>query len=158
MKNDLDFLLNKAYFFLKFRPRTEKEVYRYLLKKIKNTSFKIDDVVLTINKLKEQDLINDQKFIDFFVQSRLNQKPKGKRLIIQELKQKGVSEDLIDEYFSKNDLQEEKLIEKLIEKVIYRYQNLDFFEKKERLSRYLLTKGFSFEAIKKKVAEFLKKE
>jgi SOS response regulatory protein OraA/RecX len=35
MENDLQFLFKKALYFLKFRPRTEKEVFDYLLKKIK---------------------------------------------------------------------------------------------------------------------------
>ena len=43
MNEDLIPLLDKAYFFLKFRPRSEKEVRDYLYKKIANKNWSRED-------------------------------------------------------------------------------------------------------------------
>ncbi len=109
MNEDLIALLNKAYFFLKFRPRTEKEIRDYLYKKIKTTHWSRDDADKIIEELKEKELIDDEKFIDLFVRDRTALKPKGKRVLIRELKLKGIKDELIEKYFSQNSIDEETL-------------------------------------------------
>ena len=149
MKNDLQFLFNKALFFLKFRPRTEKEVYDYLLKKIKSTHYSTNDVEKVIEKLKEMDLLNDKKFIEEYVSFYSKNNPKSKKVLTLELLRKGVDKDLIDEYFLKNQLDEEELAFLLLKKRFPRWALID---KKKRLKKafdFLGRRGFSFETVKK---------
>lgn len=149
MKNDLQFLFNKALFFLKFRPRTEKEVYDYLLKKIKSTHYSTNDVEKVIEKLKEIDLLNDKKFIEEYVSFYSKNNPKSKKVLTLELLRKGVDKDLIDEYFLKNQLDEEELAFLLLKKRFPRWALID---KKKRLKKafdFLGRRGFSFETVKK---------
>ena len=155
MKNDLQFLFNKALFFLKFRPRTEKEVYDYLLKKIKSTHYSTNDVEKVIEKLKEMDLLDDKKFIEEYVSFYSKNNPKSKKVLTLELLRKGVDKDLIDEYFLKNQLDEEELAFLLLKKRFPRWALID---KKKRLKKafdFLGRRGFSFETVKK-VIEKLK--
>lgn len=158
LNEDLIPLLNKAYFFLKFRPRTEKEIRDYLYKKIINTHYSRDDAEKIINKLKEDQLIDDEKFIDLFVKDRTALKPKGKKLLIKELKQKGISDELIEKYFSENIIDEEKLALKTLSQRWPRLKNLEEKKRFEKSARFLLSRGFDYQTTKKAIAQLTKKE
>ncbi len=146
---DINFLLNKAYFYLKFRLRTEKELRNYLIKKIKDKHWSLDDVEKVINILKDQGLIDDEKFIKAYINDRNNFKPKGKKLLIKELKQKGIKEDLLEKYFSENELDEEELAFEVLKKRWSKLNRLDEKKRSEKAIRLLLSRGFSFETAKK---------
>jgi len=148
MNEDLLALLNKAYFFLKFRPRSVKEVRDYLYKKIKSKHWSQDDAEKVIKELKEEDLIDDEKFIDLFVRDRTALKPKGKKLLIRELKQKGISDELIKKYFSENEIDEEKLAFQILSKRWPRFHNLDPKKRFEKAVRFLMSRGFNFDIIR----------
>lgn len=158
MNEDLLALLNKAYFFLKFRPRSEKEVRDYLYKKIKSKHWSRDDAEKIIEELKEEELIDDKKFVDWFVRARTTLKPKGQRLLIRELKQKGISDELIEKYFSENTVDEESLALKILEKRWPRYRNFDSRKRFEKACRFLMSRGFGFDLTKKTIAELAEKE
>mgnify|MGYP000019106448 CR=1 FL=1 len=151
MKSDIQFLLNKALFFLKFRSRTEKEVFNYLLKKIKNTSYSTDDIKKVIEKLKEMDLLNDKKFIEEYVAFRSKNNPKSKKVLILELRKKGVDESLIDEYFSHNQINEEELAFLLLKKRWSRWLDLDEKKRLKKAFDFLVRRGFDFEVAKKTI-------
>lgn len=151
MNEDLLALLNKAYFFLKFRPRTEKEIRDYLYKKIRTKHWSRDDAEKVIEELKEENLINDEKFIELFVKDRTTLKPKGKKLLTRELKQKGISDDLIEKYFSINEIDEEKLALQILEKRWPRFRSLDSRKRFEKSYRFLISRGFSFDACRKTI-------
>lgn len=146
---DLDYLLNKAYFYLKFRLRTEKEIRDYLSKKIKDKHWSLDDVEKVIAILKNQGLINDENFIKSYINDRINFKPKGRTLLIKELKQKGIKKELIDRYFLENDINEEKLAYQVLKKRWSRLNNLDSKKRYEKAIRFIISKGFSFDIAKK---------
>jgi len=158
LNEDLLSLLNKAYFFLKFRPRSEKEVRDYLYKKIKSKHWSRDDADKVLKELKGEDLIDDQKFVDWFVRNRTTLKPKGQRLLTRELKQKGISDDLIEKYFSENTVDEESLALKILEKRWPRYRNLDSRSRFEKAARFLMSRGFSFDLTKKTIEDLTNKE
>lgn len=148
MNEDLLSLLNKAYFFLKFRPRSEKEIRDYLYKKIAKTHLSRNDAEKIIEELKEKNLVDDEKFIDLFVRDRTILKPKGKRLLIRELKQKGIKDEFIEKYFSENEVDEEKLALQILEKRWPRFKNLDSKKRFEKSMRFLMSRGFSFNLCK----------
>lgn len=156
--DDLSFLFNKTYFYLKFRPRTEKEIRDYLYKKIINTHFSRLQVEEVIEKLKEQGLIDDKKFVELYIKDRLLLKPKGEKMLKKELKAKGIKDDLIDDYFQNNSIDEEKIAKELLKKRWSRFQNLDINKIKEKAFRFLLSRGFSYEVVKKTIEDLLKKE
>ncbi len=149
MDDDLLPLLNKAYFYLKFRPRSEKEVREYLYKKVKTTHWSREAADKIIEKLKSQELINDEKFIDWFVRNRTTLKPKGERMLRRELLQKGINAELIDNFFSKNIVDEESLALQILEKRWPRYKNITPQKRFEKAVSFLLRRGFSFDTAKK---------
>ena len=145
LSDDLRPLLNKAFFYLKFRPRTKKETENYLLKKIKTTHWSTDDVIKIITYLEEIELIDDKKFTVWFIEQRNILKPKSQFLLTKELLQHGVDKDLIDAYFSNNSLNEEELAFQTLKSRWNRYKNLDKRKQFEKAISFLLRRGFSYE-------------
>ena len=131
--DDLQGLLNKAYFYLKFRPRTISEMRRYLYKKIEKTHWSRADADKAINHLVEIGLLDDKKFIEIFVEERKLLKPKGKFILKQELLRYGVDKDLIDSYFEDNPIDEEEQAKKVLERYWPRFKNFTK-EKRWRIS------------------------
>lgn len=158
LSDDLLSLLNKAYFFLKFRPRSEKEIRDYLYKKIKSTHWSRDDAEKVIEELIKKDLIDDNKFIDWFVRNRTTLKPKGQRVLVRELKQKGIADELIEKYFLENNLDEEKLALQILTRRWERYKNLDSKKRFEKAARFLMSRGFSYDLTKRAIEDLSSKE
>lgn len=152
-------LLAKALFYLKFRPRSSFEIRQYLLKKIKKMKLgDLEDINKVINHLKEIDLINDKKFIRWFVDQRCLNKPKSLLAIKQELKRFGFKKNIIDEFFLNYFLDEEKLALSALKKRWLRFSSLSLEKKKEKATQFLLRRGFSFEIIKSVIDKLIKKE
>lgn len=151
MDDDLQGLLNKAYFYLKFRPRTVSEMQRYLYKKIEKTHWSRADADKIINHLVEIGLLDDKKFIETFVEERKQLKPKGKFVLKQELLKYGIEKDLIEEYFASYPIEEEVLAEKVLSSRWSRFKNLPREKRFQKASQFLLRRGFGFEVVKKTI-------
>lgn len=149
---DLNLLLNRAYFYLKFRPRTIKEMRDYLYQKIKGKHWSQDDAETIIKTLKEERLLNDVEFIKWFVRERSILKPKSEFALKRELSRFGVSKNLIDEYFSQHQLNEDKLAEKSLRGKWARLATLDKKKRFGKAASFLARRGFSFDLIKKTIS------
>lgn len=150
--------LNRALRFLSFRPRSEKEVRDYFKVKSQKSKIKIDEKIIEsiINKLKEQKFVDDIEFTKWWVDQRTRIRPKGSRLIKFELKQKGISDELIENsnLGIKNDF--EKALE-LAQKRMPRYKNETPKKIYEKIGRFLASKGFDYDIIKKVIDQVLEK-
>ncbi|MBI4973368.1 RecX family transcriptional regulator [Candidatus Roizmanbacteria bacterium] len=141
--------LSLAYFFLKFRARTEKEVKCYLDKKSPRFHFDTATIQETIKQLKEQGYVDDKKFVDMYVKDRTLLKPRSTFLLQRELLHLGVSKDLIEEYFSQHETDESALALKTLNT---RKTSLLRQDEKTRFKKaisYLLRKGFTYDVAKK---------
>ncbi len=149
MTDDLQGLLNYAYFYLKFRPRTVKEMRDYLYKKIEKRHWSRDDVEKAIKGLVELGMLNDIEFIRLFVEQRNSAKPKSKFVLKRELLRHGVSRELIDEYFTGHPQNEEELAFKALERHWPRFKNLSPRARFQKAAAYLMRRGFGFDIFKK---------
>lgn len=151
-KNEFQKLLNKVYRILSLRPRSEKEIKDYLIKK--KATEKISQKI--IEKLKKLGQINDNAFAIWWIEQRLTFRPRGKFGLRMELKQKGVNKKIIDKVIEQL-VDELPLARKVVQKKLKTYKNLlreDFYQK---MSAFLARRGFSWPVIKQVVDEFLKK-
>jgi len=152
-------LLNKSFRFLSYRPRSEKEVVEYLKKKISNFQFLISNfktaeeiIDSIIEKLKEQKFIDDTEFAKWWIEQRSKVKPKAIKFIIFELKQKGIAKELIDEILNDKEFEVISDFDKALElakKRIKRYEKEEPKKAYEKMVRFLASKGFEWEIIKK---------
>ena len=137
--------------FLSFRRRTEKEIRDKLRKK----GFDDKSIRTTIDKLKEYDLVNDSEFAAAWVKERLAYKPRGKRLLAQELWKRGIKKGIIDQVTEELCRDEEKSAAELLEKVKGRYKNLDPKVARRRMYGLLMRRGFSYETAKNALAPLI---
>lgn len=146
-------LLNHAYFYLKFRPRTKKEIETYLHKKIKTRHWSTDDVQKTLSVLEEQKFIDDEAFVRWYLEGRSKSKPKGKRALRMELTRLGIDQELIDNSLEKMDENEGALARRALIPRWGRYKNLDKKKRFEKATRFLGGRGFSFDTIQSTISE-----
>lgn len=147
-----DKFYNSALRFLSYRPRSEKEVRD----KLKTKKVEPSIIEKIISKLKDKKFINDEEFAKGWIESRQRFKPRSLRLIKIELKQKGIGSEAIDnlQLTIDSDLDSAK---KLVEKRMQRLKGLDKQKIYEKLGRYLSSKGFGWNTIKKSIDEALVK-
>ncbi len=137
------------------RPRSEKEVRDYIYQKFREGKFEIEDVYWgdvieeVISDLKKYDLINDEKFAEWYVRNRKDFKPRGKSLLSQELNQKGVSKNIITQVLAYDDDVDLNLARSLTEKKLRTLDRFSEEKRKEKLIAFLQRKGFGWSIIKK---------
>ncbi|HBC73059.1 MAG: RecX: regulatory protein [Candidatus Amesbacteria bacterium GW2011_GWB1_47_19] len=131
-------LLNGCLKLLSLRPRSRKEITEYLKKKTSDQDL-IDKVLDRLISLK---FIDDTSFTAWLVESRSRSRPRGRRLLEQELKSKGVAID--DQLITIN---EKDLAVKAISKKLHRWQHLSRRDFRIKASRFLSARGFSWDAI-----------
>ena len=143
-KNELGKSLDRVYHFLSYRPRSEKEIRDYLKKK------EVDEKVTekVINKVKKLGYIGDLEFTRWWVDQRSTFRPRGKRALMMELRQKGIAPEIIDQVLGES-VNEVVLAKKVVKKKMAILQKLPFWERRRKLSDYLARRGFSWEVIKK---------
>lgn len=128
---------------LKFRLRSEREIYQRLKKK----KFAEEIIRETIAFLKAQEFIDDKLFAKSWIESRLK-KPLGLTKIRQELELKGVLKEIIDSQINefKPNYTESDIVTKLAKQRFDRLKNVEPQKAKRRIYAELLRRGFSAEA------------
>lgn len=141
---------NYACKLLKYRSRSQKEIEDRLKKK----KFSAEIIEKVIPWLKEKQYLDDLKFAQEWIAQR-QRKGYSEKLIRWELKQKGVSEEMVSSNLSNQEglLSNKEVAKKLVEKKIKLYKNLEPAKVKQRVQNLLLRHGFSWEVI----GEILKK-
>ncbi|ADQ14703.1 regulatory protein RecX [Halanaerobium hydrogeniformans] len=134
---------NKAFKLLSYRERTIQEMRDRLEKK----DFSLEVIDKVIDYLLDKDLLNEKRFSELWIRSRINNHPRGRRLIYKELRNKGVKKQIIntalDEYLSREE--EIKMAEYLSNKWLRRRKEED--RSSYKLKNYLSNKGFDYDII-----------
>lgn len=110
-----------------------------LTAKLRTKDYPADDISLIIDRLIKENYQNDGRFAEEFVRMRVNQ-GKGRALIKQQLKQKGI--DTFD--FSKFDffaLAQKVRVQK------YGTKSPENYQQKAKQMRFLQSRGFDLDAI-----------
>lgn len=129
---------DRALGFLAVRPRSEREVRQYL--KRKNYSEEVIDQILT--RLAEVQLVGDRDFAKYWVENREGFKPRSKRALQYELRQKGVSPEEIARAVQRVD--ERDSAYRAAHARAQRWKDLDAQTFREKLSGFLARRGFDY--------------
>lgn len=137
--------------YLNIRPRSEREIRDYLNNR--NANQPIIDLI--VDKLKQQKFVNDIEFARMWVESRNRRKPKGKYVLQLELKQKGISQEIIDELLLDNskDGKELSLAIDVLERKRKKFESMDKRERFNKAGSLLARRGFNIDTIKKAIEE-----
>jgi regulatory protein len=143
-KKDLSYnCMEAAVHYLSYRPRSESEVRR----RLKRRGFDYETVQEVISKLKEQHLIDDVGFSEFWRNNRLSFSPRSIRLIRLELRQKGVAAETVNEVLK--DLDDEDSVYEAGLKKARRLTCSDYDDFRRRLYDYLRRRGYGYETVKR---------
>ena len=114
--------------------------------KLKVKGHEGEQVAQTIASLLEMNYLYDRRFAESYVRSRIN-KPLGPQRIKQELKQKGITDEVIERTFEESDADWFALAKELKVRKFGSEVTRDFKEKAKQ-TRYLQYRGFGFDQIK----------
>ncbi|MCF7790853.1 MAG: recombination regulator RecX [Victivallales bacterium] len=140
-KNEYRLCMNTALDILKRRIHSEYELKIKLSKKFRK--YYVDEV---IDKCHELNLLDDNYYTECYIQE-LKNRGCGSFKIFLALKQKGIDQELINKFkdiISNKNEEEERALE-LSEKKLNMLKNIPEEKKKNKLFRYLISKGFSYE-------------
>jgi regulatory protein len=137
--------LNAAANYLSYRPRSESELKERLARR----NFDADSITAVLALLKEQNLVDDLTFAQFWRDSRQSSRPISQQLTRLELRQKGVAEDIIDQVVDTvND--DDSAYQAAMGKLRSLTQT-DYPSFRRRLGGYLKRRGFSYGVINQTV-------
>jgi regulatory protein len=128
--------------FLSYRPRSQAEVARRLRQK----GFCEPAVERVLQRLSQAGLLDDQAFARYWIDNREQFKPRGIRALRQELRQKGVPDDVVDELVK--DVDETESAYRAVAQRVPGWQHLDPVAFRRKLSGYLQRRGFGYDAIR----------
>jgi regulatory protein len=128
----------QAMLFLSYRARSEKEIRQNLRK------HEIPEEVIeeTLARLRIAGLANDNEFARAWVENRNTFRPRSKKALAIELRQKGLDDETIQASTSAVD--EEALAYETGSKRAARFKDLEWNEFRKKLSEFLARRGFSY--------------
>jgi regulatory protein len=148
-KDEIERAYERALNFLSYRPRSEAEVRRNL----RGKNLEEDVIEAAIERLTQAGLLDDREFARYWVDNRVQFKPRGVRALRQELWKKGVPDAIIAEAIESVD--EQDLARRVAEKGARRMAYLEPRDFRRKLSAYMARRGFSYTVIKPLVEEML---
>jgi regulatory protein len=116
-----------------------------LQKKLLQKGFTLGSIQSAVQQLIQEGLLNDQRFCEIFIANRIRQ-GYGPLRIVHELRQQGISEELISSQLQQNESAWLDCIKKIQQKK-FSSAATDLKEKRRRI-HYLQYRGFSLDQIK----------
>ena len=132
---------NAATRYLSYRPRSESEIRQ----RLQQRGFDGDGIEAALTRLKEQGLVDDAAFAQFWTDNRETFSPRSQWLTRLELKRKGVAVETIDDVVDAvddGDSAYRAALSKVRQLPLPDYQSF-----RRRLGQYLKRRGFNYEVI-----------
>lgn len=112
------------------------------------------EITQTIERLLGNGLLDDRKYAENFVETRLNTKPISRQRLREQLEGHFIPEELIDEALSAvDDERELNNAREIAEKYFRQFSGLDMEERLHRVGMRLMSRGYSFDDIKLALTE-----
>jgi regulatory protein len=127
---------------LTYRPRSEAEIRQRLARR----GLPPQVVQETIARLRDQGLLSDAAFARFWVETRDQTSPRGRRLLWQELAAKGIERETIRQAIAP--VAEEDAALRAAQKKARHLQGQDYSIFRRRLGDFLLRRGFPYPTVR----------
>jgi len=128
--------------FLGARPRSEREIRDRLARH----EFDVQVVDRVIERLRRIQLVDDAAFAAYWVEQRATHRPRGARLLKQELRHKGVDQDVVAEALPTDDDAEGAY--RAAQRKATSLRALDERTFKQRLGAFLQRRGYGYETVR----------
>jgi regulatory protein len=126
------------------RPRSEREVRDRLRRK----GFPAEIIDAAIERLEGWHYLDDEAFARFWIENRETNRPRGRRLLEQELRLKGVDRVTIRQTIDESEIDEFNTALEVGRKKLRSYERLDPALGRRRMMAFLSRRGYSFAVIK----------
>ncbi len=134
--------LSKAVSFISHRARTESEIRHKLSQK----GFSAEETDKVVERLRTNGLIEDEQYARSYVESRAALHPRSHRLMALELRQKGVTNSNIEKALEETE-EDDQLAYQAASQYSRRLAALEWDKFRERLSGFLMRRGFTYGTI-----------
>lgn len=139
-KANIDKAYDRALNLIMRRPRSEWELRDYLTRKNYDPACTRSVLV----QLEERGYVDDQDFARRWVENRRLLKAVSKRRLVQELRQKRVSDDIIQAVLEADKTDEQQVLRELIE----RKRKQTKYQDDLKLTQYLVRQGYNYGDVK----------
>lgn len=129
------------------RPYSSAEISRYL----RRHQYGDDMIQNIIDDLTDAKLIDDDAFAAYWVEQRETFRPRSLLALRQELSQKGIERDIVNEALS--ELDEAEAARRVARKQAGRWHGLPETEWRTKITQYLLRHGYPYDLVKEIVTE-----
>ncbi|HUH99384.1 MAG TPA: RecX family transcriptional regulator [Anaerolineales bacterium] len=149
-EDDRERAYQQALLFLSYRARSESEIRQNLSRH----GFPPEVIERTVERLRENRLADDKQFARAWVENRNTFRPRSRRALQMELRQKGLSDEAARPALE--GLDEEALAYEAGLKKARRLQSEEWREFRKKTSDYLARRGFSYSVVTSVVARIWK--
>jgi regulatory protein len=131
----------QAMLFLSYRARSEEEIRKNLRK------HEVPEAIIeeTLERLRRDRLADDGQFAQMWVENRSTFRPRSKRALTIEMKQKGLPEEAIRSALEAVD--DEAMAYEAAIKRVRRLEGLEWSDFRKKMSEFLSRRGFSYSVI-----------
>jgi regulatory protein len=143
-RDAIDRAVSTAMRALEQRMQTGRELRTRLLRK----GFDNETIDAALAKLSDVGYLNDERFAELWIENRLAHRPRGKRMLEQELRQKGIDRQIVDETVAGMDIDDRAAALELARKRLKSVQSLPLDEQKKKLTGILARRGFDYGVIR----------
>ncbi len=129
---------------LTVRPRSVKEIHLRLRKK----EYDEETIDRVIARLRDWKYVDDEAFARFWVENRDSNRPRGRRLLEQELRSKGVEQETVANAIDDAGIDELTGAIEIARAKLRSYRSLEEPVMKRRLGAFLARRGYGYGVIK----------
>lgn len=140
----------RAIKYIMYKLRTSSEVYNKLIE----LEFPEKVACRVIKDLTDLEYINDEEYVRKFIETNKKTKKLSKKMLKVKLKNKGITDDIIEKYFCELDISDIDAIIKILEKKKF-LKTIDFDEQ-NKIKLYCVRKGFSIGDVNKAIKVYEK--
>jgi regulatory protein len=143
-EDDLKRITERAFNYCIWHLGQSNKTRKQLHDKMRERNCPDDIIESTLDKLEEMNYLSDVQYAKNFVASRQTYKHVGERKISQDLRQKGIPQDIIENAFEENTEDDERLRAKeLLSKRLRSTRNVERQKRINRLVGYLSRNGYN---------------
>lgn len=137
--DEIERATNRAVRLLAHRPRSRFE----LDSRLRRAGFRSDAVRAAVDRMVDLGYIDDRDFAAYWIENRQQHRPRGRRMIVRELREKGISPDVIDQVMDDAEIDEYPEALELARKRAGRMQDLERDVWRRRLAGFLQRRGYA---------------
>lgn len=134
------------------------QTHRELALRLQRKGFALETTEAALERLTALGYLDDERFAERWIENRLEHRPRGKRLIALELRQKGIDRQIVEETVSGMDIDDRRAALELARKRARNWQSLPPDEQQKKLTGLLARRGFDYDTIRSTLKTLLDAE